>query len=187
LLQRRGRVAYRAVQRQTVQAMLAARMDRLPPEEKRLLQTAAVIGTEVPLPLLQALAERLGDAQRLGRISCYLCIYLSNMEEHERAIAAGQRALALATTSGAFDVQVVAQTYLGVAYFRVGDFRQALDVSRRVMPLLTGERRSARFGQVALPAVTSCGYMACSLAELGGFAEGHSVGEEAVRLAEAIE
>ena len=41
----------------TVQAMLAARIDRLPPEEKHLLQTAAVIGTEVPLPLLQTIAE----------------------------------------------------------------------------------------------------------------------------------
>jgi tetratricopeptide (TPR) repeat protein len=41
----------------TVQAVLAARIDRLPPEEKRLLQTAAVIGTEVPLALLQAIAE----------------------------------------------------------------------------------------------------------------------------------
>ena len=41
----------------TAQAVLAARIDRLPAEEKRLLQTAAVIGTEVPLPLLQAIAE----------------------------------------------------------------------------------------------------------------------------------
>jgi class 3 adenylate cyclase/predicted ATPase len=41
----------------TVQAVLAARIDRLPPEEKQLLQAAAVIGTEVPLPLLQAIAE----------------------------------------------------------------------------------------------------------------------------------
>jgi class 3 adenylate cyclase/tetratricopeptide (TPR) repeat protein len=41
----------------TVQAVLAARIDRLPPEEKRLLQTAAVVGTEVPLPLLQTIAE----------------------------------------------------------------------------------------------------------------------------------
>ena len=41
----------------TVQAVLAARIDRLPPEEKRLLQTAAVIGTDVPLPLLQAIAD----------------------------------------------------------------------------------------------------------------------------------
>jgi class 3 adenylate cyclase/tetratricopeptide (TPR) repeat protein len=41
----------------TVQAMLAARIDRLPPEEKRLLQTAAVVGTEVFLPLLQGIAD----------------------------------------------------------------------------------------------------------------------------------
>jgi tetratricopeptide (TPR) repeat protein len=41
----------------TVQAVLAARIDRLPSEEKHLLQTAAAIGTEVSLPLLQAIAE----------------------------------------------------------------------------------------------------------------------------------
>ena len=40
-----------------MQAVLAALIDRLPPEEKRLLQTAAVLGMEVPLPLLQAIAE----------------------------------------------------------------------------------------------------------------------------------
>ena len=52
----------------TVQAVLAARIDRLPPEEKRLLQTAAVVGTEVPLPLLQAIADaaRGGAAPRPG-------------------------------------------------------------------------------------------------------------------------
>jgi DNA-binding NtrC family response regulator/predicted ATPase/class 3 adenylate cyclase len=41
----------------TVQAVLAARIDRLPVEEKQLLQTAAVIGHDVPLALLQAIAE----------------------------------------------------------------------------------------------------------------------------------
>jgi tetratricopeptide (TPR) repeat protein len=41
----------------TVQAVLAARIDRLPPEAKHLLQTAAVIGMEVPLALLRAIAE----------------------------------------------------------------------------------------------------------------------------------
>src|SRR5262245_13219552 len=41
----------------TVQSMLAARIDRLPPEAKRLLQTAAVIGTEVPFPLLATIAD----------------------------------------------------------------------------------------------------------------------------------
>ena len=36
----------------TVQAILAARIDRLPPELKRLLQAAAVVGKDVPVPLL---------------------------------------------------------------------------------------------------------------------------------------
>jgi class 3 adenylate cyclase/tetratricopeptide (TPR) repeat protein len=50
----------------TVQAVLAARIDRLPPEEKRLLQTAAVIGTEVSLPLLQAIADMPEEALQRG-------------------------------------------------------------------------------------------------------------------------
>ncbi len=41
----------------TAQAVLAARIDRLPPEEKRLLQSAAVIGKDVPFTILQAIAE----------------------------------------------------------------------------------------------------------------------------------
>jgi predicted ATPase len=41
----------------TVQAVLAARVDRLPPEEKRLLQSAAVIGKDVPVGLLQVIAD----------------------------------------------------------------------------------------------------------------------------------
>jgi tetratricopeptide (TPR) repeat protein len=50
----------------TVQAVLAARIDRLPAEEKRLLQTAAVIGTEVPWPLLQAIADVPDEALHRG-------------------------------------------------------------------------------------------------------------------------
>jgi class 3 adenylate cyclase len=50
----------------TVQAVLAARIDRLPPEEKRLLQTAAVIGTELPFTLLQAIAEASEEALHVG-------------------------------------------------------------------------------------------------------------------------
>ena len=42
---------------ETVHAVLDARMDWLPSEEKRLLQTAAVIGMEVPYTLLQAITD----------------------------------------------------------------------------------------------------------------------------------
>jgi class 3 adenylate cyclase/tetratricopeptide (TPR) repeat protein len=46
----------------TVQAILAARIDRLPPEEKQLLQTAAVVGKNVPLGVLHAVAEHPPEA-----------------------------------------------------------------------------------------------------------------------------
>jgi len=42
---------------ETVHAVLAARIDLLAPTEKRLLQTASVIGRQVPMPLLQTIAE----------------------------------------------------------------------------------------------------------------------------------
>ena len=41
----------------TVQAVLAARIDRLPAEDKRLLQLASVVGKDVSLPLLRAIAD----------------------------------------------------------------------------------------------------------------------------------
>jgi tetratricopeptide (TPR) repeat protein len=46
--------------------MLAARIDRLPPEDKRLLQTASVVGKDVPFVLLQAIAELPDEGLRRG-------------------------------------------------------------------------------------------------------------------------
>jgi class 3 adenylate cyclase len=48
----------------TVHAVLAARIDRLPPEDKRLLQTASVIGKDVPFALLHAVSGTAEDRLR---------------------------------------------------------------------------------------------------------------------------
>jgi len=49
----------------TVRSLLAARIDRLAPDDKALLQTAAVIGKDVPFPLLEAVITDLdGDGLR---------------------------------------------------------------------------------------------------------------------------
>jgi tetratricopeptide (TPR) repeat protein len=65
--------AYRLAQRvgivqmpATVQTILASRIDRLLPEEKQLLQTAAVIGKDFPLALLQEIADQSDDQLRQG-------------------------------------------------------------------------------------------------------------------------
>jgi len=46
--------------------VLAARIDRLAPEDKRLLQAAAVVGVDVPWPLLLAVAEGDEETVRAG-------------------------------------------------------------------------------------------------------------------------
>ena len=50
----------------TVQAILAARIDRLPSDEKRLLQSASVIGKDVPVALLRSIAELPEDQVQRG-------------------------------------------------------------------------------------------------------------------------
>jgi class 3 adenylate cyclase/pimeloyl-ACP methyl ester carboxylesterase len=50
----------------SVQAVLAARIDRLSAEDKGLLQTAAVIGKDVPFALLRAIADVDDESLRLG-------------------------------------------------------------------------------------------------------------------------
>ena len=58
----------------TAQAILAARIDRLLPEDKQLLQAAAVIGKDVPYALLQAIADEFEDT---------LCRGLSHLQAAE--------------------------------------------------------------------------------------------------------
>jgi tetratricopeptide (TPR) repeat protein len=50
----------------TIHAVIEARIDRLAPEDKRLLQTAAVIGREVPLTWLQPVVGLTDEALRDG-------------------------------------------------------------------------------------------------------------------------
>jgi tetratricopeptide (TPR) repeat protein len=50
----------------TVQVILAARIDRLAPEDKRLLQVASVVGKDVPFALLQEIADLRDEALRRG-------------------------------------------------------------------------------------------------------------------------
>ena len=61
----------------TVQAILAARIDRLAAHDKRLLQAASVVGTDVPFALLQAIVD-LDDGtlrRSLGRLQMAEFVY----------------------------------------------------------------------------------------------------------------
>jgi predicted ATPase len=65
----------------TVKALLAARIDRLTPEEKAVLQAASVVGTDVPLVVLQAIADMPHDQLRrhLAQLQSSEFLYETNL------------------------------------------------------------------------------------------------------------
>jgi tetratricopeptide (TPR) repeat protein len=66
---------------ETIEAVLAARIDRLSPEEKHLLQTAAVIGMDVAVSLLQAVTDLAAAELRthLGHLQTAEFLYETGM------------------------------------------------------------------------------------------------------------
>jgi tetratricopeptide (TPR) repeat protein len=134
----------------------------------------------------EALAEALDDPHRLGQVSNFLSHQLISMGASDQAIAAGQRALALATTSGEADLRALANRYLGQAYRDQGDYRRAIDCYTQTVAFFDGARYDERFGQIFLPAVLSRSNLAWCHAELGAFAEGRVVAEEGLQIAQTV-
>jgi class 3 adenylate cyclase/tetratricopeptide (TPR) repeat protein len=134
----------------------------------------------------ETLAEALDDPRRLGQVSLYMANYFLVAGQYDRAIASSQRALGLAAASGDHYTPIHANLFLGLVYFLQGDYRQGIDTNRRVMAMLEGERCDERFGGPVLPAVACRTYLSLCLAEVGAFAEGITVGEEGLRIAEAV-
>ena len=135
----------------------------------------------------EALAMQIDDQPRLSRMSLYMShVYLvSGYPTEARTFA--ERGYAIAESLGEFALRIGAAIYLGAAYFGSGDCRRAEQLLRAATQLLEGERSYQRLGMHGFPAVLSRFYLAWSLAERGAFDEAIAVGEEAVRIAEAVD
>jgi class 3 adenylate cyclase/DNA-binding winged helix-turn-helix (wHTH) protein/tetratricopeptide (TPR) repeat protein len=135
----------------------------------------------------ETLAVALDDSHRLGQVLRFLAIHFYRMGAYDQTITAGQRALTLATANGDVVIYALMNQTLGVAYQFQGDYRRAIDCLRQAVASLDGARRHELFGSITLPAVSSRAWLARCHAELGAFAEGRSLGEEGLRIAEAVD
>jgi tetratricopeptide (TPR) repeat protein len=118
----------------TVHAVLEARIDRLAPEDKRLLQTAAVIGREVPLTWLQPIAGLDDPALQAGLARLQVTEFLAETRRSPERVYAFRHAL----------IQAVAYSTLPPPQRRALH-RSVLDCAER----LTDERRADHVGQLA--------------------------------------
>jgi transcriptional regulator with AAA-type ATPase domain/tetratricopeptide (TPR) repeat protein len=131
----------------------------------------------------ETLATALGDRRRAALVATYLTQYYWGVAEHDQALAAGARALELAT--GDVQLETEALFYLGIVHFSLGRYRAAAatltrSASSPAAALGFSKRAQAIAGSVARA------YLARCLAELGEFAEGIARAAEGLELAERI-
>jgi class 3 adenylate cyclase/tetratricopeptide (TPR) repeat protein len=134
----------------------------------------------------EALAVALDDPRRLGHISNFLSVHFRNTGAYDQAIAASQRALALATASEEVVLHALANQRLALTYQSQGDYRRAIDCLLQSVASLHGAQRRERLGQANVPSVQNLAYLAACHGELGMFAEGSVLGEEGLQIAETV-
>jgi len=135
----------------------------------------------------EATAEALDDRWRLGRIAAFQAGSFWWVGEYERAADSAKRALAIAGALENVAIRVVGSYYLGMAHFIPGDYRRGAETLRPTVTLLTGDLLRERFGGVGYPSSMTRAWLGWCLAELGEFLDAIASGEEAVRVAEALD
>jgi tetratricopeptide (TPR) repeat protein len=134
----------------------------------------------------ESLAEVLDDPHRLGRVSLLLSSHFYRGGAYDQAIAAAQRVLALAMAGREVVLHALANRALGRAYLAQTDYRRAIDCLRSAVAFFDGAQDHERFGQASPPAVDCRAWLVTCHAELGTFTEGRALGDEGLRIAEAV-
>jgi tetratricopeptide (TPR) repeat protein len=131
-----------------------------------------------------ALAERLDDDQRRGRVCAFMCTAHNNLGELDDALAIGARALEIAARLGDLRLRIVTTTYLEQAHFFRGDYGRVVELATANLAALPADWVYESFGNVSPASVYDRCWLLHSLARLGRFAEAAPYEAEAIRLAD---
>jgi class 3 adenylate cyclase/tetratricopeptide (TPR) repeat protein len=135
----------------------------------------------------EALAEVEGDRRKIGMVAAFMADCARMTGKNRQAIEYGERAVALATELGDFELTVLARQCLGHAYHAVGNYRRAIALLTENVQSLQGDLMNQRFGAAALPAVFARAYAVFSLLDVGEFATAIRFAQEAVELAQTAD
>jgi class 3 adenylate cyclase/tetratricopeptide (TPR) repeat protein len=168
------------------------------PEGRSKLEQAIDIRLELRPPLLQLgrlrevlqlskeaeeLGTELGDESRLARVYSYLVNYHYLNGHPDLAIDYGERCLRIADATQDLALQALARGYLGLSCHAQGQYRRAELILRQNVEALAQARGTAA-DQSAISYVTSSGWLAFTLAELGDFHGADACVDQALRVAD---
>jgi class 3 adenylate cyclase/tetratricopeptide (TPR) repeat protein len=134
----------------------------------------------------EALAERLNDDRRRGRVCAFVTNVYSLTGELDQALVSGNRALAIAQTLVDLELRVTTTTYLEHAHYLRGEYEQVVTLASANLAALPADRVYEYFGNAAPASVYDRCWLVLSLAHLGRFAEANEPAAEAMRLAGVI-
>jgi DNA-binding SARP family transcriptional activator/tetratricopeptide (TPR) repeat protein len=133
----------------------------------------------------EALAGKLNDDRRLGRVLALMTNNHSLLGELDEAVAVGSRALGIARVLGDLELSILAKTYLAHADYHRGQYERVVELITDNLAVMPVDRVYEYFGLSAPASIYNRFYLVISLAELGRFAEAAEYEAEALRLADS--
>jgi class 3 adenylate cyclase/tetratricopeptide (TPR) repeat protein len=132
----------------------------------------------------EALAERLNDERRRGRVYAFMSVTHSLLGELDEALLTGSHALEIAGRLADSRLRILATSYLVYAHYARGEYDRVIELATGNLAALPPEWLYENFGLAGPPSVWDRTWLIMSLAELGRFAEAAKYQAEAIRFAE---
>jgi len=132
----------------------------------------------------EALAERLNDDRRRGRVCAFLTHSHSLGGELEEALAFGTRALQIAGCLEDLRLRILTTTYLEQLHYHRGEYERGVELATANLAALPADWVYEYFGNASPASVFDRSWLVMSFAELGRFTEAAEPLAEAIRLAE---
>jgi tetratricopeptide (TPR) repeat protein len=132
----------------------------------------------------EALAERLNDDQRRGRVWAFMTNIHCLLEELDEALVTGTRAEVVVGQLGDLRLRILTTTYLEHLYFLRGEYERVVELATANVAALPSEWVYEYFGIGAPPSIFDRCWLVKSLAQLGRFGEAAKHEADATLLAE---
>ena len=131
----------------------------------------------------EALAERLNDDRRRGRVCSFMVSTLSLLGELDEALTSGTRALEIAEVLGDPELRILATSFLAHTHYYRGAYERVVELATDNLAVLPADRVYEPFGN-AVTSLQDRHWLVMSFAQLGRFAEAAEYEAEVIRLAE---
>jgi tetratricopeptide (TPR) repeat protein len=134
----------------------------------------------------EALAQKLNDDRRRGRVCALMANIHSQFGELDEALASGTRAMEIAGRLGDLRLRILTTGLFESVHYLRGEYERVVELATDNLASLPADWVYEYFGLTAPPSVYDRHWLVIGLAQLGRFAEAADHEAEAIRLAESI-